>query len=117
MRWLIGLLMLLASTSHAEAASYTLTWQQDAALVAENTRIERAPATGKACGTFAEIAQVVTTTLTYLDSTAPPGIVCYRVRNFDSLTGFSDFSNVAAAPRTTFTSRTRPGCSPIASFD
>lgn len=100
MRWIIAILLYVAMLGTAEGATYTLTWVQDAALVAENTRIERANATGRVCGTFSEIAQVVVTTLTYLDTTAPTGIVCYRVRNFDSLTGFSDYSNVAAAPRT-----------------
>ena len=84
----------------ASAASYTLTWLQDAALVAENTRVERSNATGRSCGVFAEIAIVSPTTLTYQDVTAPTGIVCYRARNFDSLTGFSEYSNIAAAPRT-----------------
>lgn len=100
MRALLAALILLLAAGSAEAATYTLTWNQDATLVAENTRVERANATGRVCGTFSEIAQVAVTTLTYLDTTAPTGIVCYRVRNFDSLTGFSDYSNVAAAPRT-----------------
>jgi len=99
-RLLYALVLVLAIVAEVDAASYTLTWQQDAALVAENTRIERANASGKTCGTFAEIATVATTVLTYVDTTAPPGIVCYRARNADSLTGFSDYSNVAAAPRT-----------------
>jgi len=96
----ILMLVVLVPTS-VQAASYTLTWQQDAALVADSASIERAPATGQACGTFAEIAQVAPTTLTYVDAEAPPGIVCYRVRNVSALTGVSDYSNTAAAPRPT----------------
>lgn len=98
---MIALFAILAVATPASAASYTLTWQQDAALVADSTSIERAPATGQACGTFAEIAQVAPTTLAYVDAAAPPGIVCYRVRNVSVLTGVSDYSNVAAAPRPT----------------
>jgi hypothetical protein len=97
---------LLTHTAAAEAASYTLTWQQDAGVVADNTRVERAPATGNTCGTFTEIAQVPVTTLTYLDTTAPPGLVCYRARNARTVTApdgpmteLSGYSNVAAAPR------------------
>jgi hypothetical protein len=75
--------------------------------VSDNTRIERAPATGNTCGAFTEIAQVPVTTLSYVDAAAPPGLVCYRVRNSRTITTpdgplseFSAFSNVAAAPRT-----------------
>lgn len=100
-------LVLLLLATPAWGASYTLTWQQEATVVADSTRVERAPATGNTCGAFTEIASVPVTTLTYLDATAPSGLVCYRVRNARTVTApdgpiteFSAFSNVAAAPRT-----------------
>lgn len=107
MRRLLGIVLVLLVASPAGAASYELTWQQEANPAADNTRIERAPATGNTCGTFAEIAQVPVTTLSYLDATAPAGLVCYQVRNARAITTpggpvteFSLYSNVAAAPRT-----------------
>jgi len=106
MRWLIAAIILVLAVGEAQAASYTLTWQQDAGIVADTTRVERAPATGNTCGPFTEIAQVPVTTLTYLDTTAPNGLVCYRVRNARTITApdgpiveVSGYSNVAAAPK------------------
>ncbi len=107
MKTLLMILFLLVGSSVADAAIYTLTWEQpgDITLV-DDTRIERAAAPGKTCGVFSEIATVAPTVLTYVDATAPPGIVCYRARNARTITApegpiveFSPYSNVAAAPR------------------
>lgn len=77
----LAVLLLVALVTSANAATHTITWTQDAATVADNTEVERAPVTAARCGTFVRITTVTFGTLIYVDVAAPSGFVCYRARN------------------------------------
>lgn len=72
-------LLLVAVVAHA--ATHTLTWTQLSTTVADFTDIERASVLQGKCGAYVVIGSVPFGTLTYPDTAAPTGWVCYRVRN------------------------------------
>lgn len=107
--FITALAFVLATAVPASAASWVLTWTQTSGEVADKTELERAPVVSGRCGTFAKIAEVPFGTLTYTDSTAPSGFLCYRARNVASVDPGDGSPIIAKASAYSNVDSTKPG--------
>lgn len=98
MKFVIALVSSLLFAASVEAATLTLTWQ-DNSTNETGFQVERC--TGAACTNFALIGAPGLNVTTYVDSTlADATTYCYRVRAINS-GGASTYTNTACATTTT----------------